>query len=231
MFSVRRTWTDESTSTTVEVAFTDTSVDVREGASTGAGRLEADLSRLESATGVPVARMHQVHGCEVAHVEDASTVPTADALVTDVPGLALMARAADCVPVLLAAPAERLVGAVHAGREGVLRAVVPAAVEALRRRGATRLRAWVGPHVCGGCYEVPEEMRAEVAALVPETAARTTWGTPALDLGAGVRAQLAAEDVEHEVVGGCTLEDEGLWSHRRQGDAAGRMAGLVWVAP
>lgn len=231
MFSARRTWTDESTSTTVEVAFTDTSVDVREGAHVDPARLEDDLSRLEAAIGVPVARMHQVHGNAVAVVDEATDVPTADAVVTDVPGLALMTRAADCVPVLLAAPAERLVAAVHAGREGVVAGVVPAAVEAMRSRGATQVRAWVGPHVCGGCYEVPEEMRAEVSTLVPATAARTTWGTPALDLGAGVRAQLDAAGVEHEAVGGCTLEDDSLWSHRRQGARAGRMAGLVWVAP
>ncbi|MBE7323221.1 polyphenol oxidase family protein [Nocardioides sp. Y6] len=230
MFTARRTWTDESTSTTVQVAFTDASVDVREGASCDPLRLEADLSRLEAAIGAGIARMHQVHGADVAHVRDAAGVPTADALTTDVPGLALMTRAADCVPVLLAAPREGMVGAVHAGREGVLRGVVHAAVEALRRRGATRLRAWVGPHVCGGCYEVPEEMRAQVAEAVPAAAAHTTWGTSSLDLGAGVRAQLDALDVEHEDVGGCTLEDDLLWSHRRQGAAAGRMAGLVWVA-
>lgn len=231
MFSQRRTWTDESTSTTVEVAFTDTSVDVREGVDSDPRRLEEDLSRLEAATGVPVARMHQVHGDSVARVRDAGQVPTADALVTDVAGLALMARAADCVPVLLAAPAEGLVAAVHAGREGVVCGVVPAAVAALRDAGATRLRAWVGPHVCGRCYEVPESLRAQVSSRVPSTAAVTSWGTPALDLGAGVRAQLDEAAVTHETVGGCTLEDEGLWSHRRQGAEAGRMAGLVWVRP
>lgn len=231
MFSARRTWTDEPTSTTVEVAFTDTSVDVREGPGSDPARLEDDLSRLEAAIGVPVARMHQVHGHDVAHVVDGSRVPTADALVTGTPGLALMSRAADCVPVLLAAPAQGLVAAVHAGREGVVRRVVPAAVAALRARGATELRAWIGPHVCGGCYEVPDAMRAEVSAGEPATAASTTWGTASLDLGAGVRAQLDAAGVAHEPVGGCTMEDASLWSHRRQGAAAGRLAALVWVRP
>lgn len=231
MFSARRTWTDEPTSTTVEVAFTDTSVDFREGAHADRSRLEGDLSRLEAEIGVPVARMHQVHGSTVADVVDASQVPRADAVVTDVPGLALMSRTADCVPVLLAAPSEGLVAAVHAGRVGVALGVVPQAVEHLRQRGASGLRAWVGPHVCGRCYEVPAEMRAAVAEVVPATAAQTSWGTPALDLGAGVRAQLDAAGVEHEDVGGCTVEEEALWSHRRQGDAAGRLAALVWVRP
>jgi len=100
----------------------------------------------------------------------------------------------------------------------------------MREAGAARLVAWVGPHVCGGCYEVPEEMRAEVSALVPAAYAETTWGTPALDIGAGVRAQLAATGVEVVDVGGCTREDPLLHSYRRDGAAAGRLAGLVWMS-
>lgn len=231
MFSARRAWTDGPTSTTVEVAFTDMSVDVSEGEARDPHRLRADLDRIEAEVAVPVARMRQVHGADVVRVRDASHVPTADAIVTDVPGLALMVRAADCVPVLLAAPREGVVAAVHAGREGVVRRVVPAAVATLRQQGAGELRAWIGPHVCGRCYEVPQAMRDEVAGTEAATASTTSWGTPALDLGAGVAAQLDALDVVHEQVGGCTLEDEGQWSHRRQGAAAGRLAGLVWVRP
>jgi YfiH family protein len=153
--------------------------------------------------------------------------PDADALLTERPGIALLARAADCVPVLLVADGGQI-GAVHAGREGVRRGVVPAAVEGMRALGASGLRAWVGPHICGRCYEVPDAMRAEVATVVPATHATTSWGTPALDLGAGVRAQLADAAVPVAEVGGCTLEDDALPSHRRDGAAAGRMAGVVW---
>ena len=104
--------------------------------------------------------------------------------------MVLMVRAADCVPVLLADPVAGVIGAAHPGRPGLAAGVVPATVAAMRERGATDITAWIGPHVCGGCYEVPAEMRDEVGALVPAAVATTTWGTPALDLGAGVRAQL-----------------------------------------
>jgi hypothetical protein len=73
-------------------------------------------------------------------------------------------------------------------------------------------------------------MRAEVASRVPQTYAVTRWGTPSLDLGAGVRAQLDDLGIEVTEVGRCTLEDTGLHSHRRDGAAAGRMAGLVWMS-
>lgn len=213
----------------VEVAFTDAAIDVKEGS---AG-LEDALGQLASATGATPLRLEQVHGDSV-HVlgepgGSGGAPPVADAVVTTRAGVALMVRAADCVPVLLADASGGVIGAVHAGRQGVALDVVTRAVERMRAMGAADLRAWIGPHVCGGCYEVPAAMREEVATLVPAAAAETTWGTPALDLGAAVAAQLAAAGVPAERAGGCTREDERLHSYRRDGGAAGRLAGLVWM--
>ncbi len=118
---------------------------------------------------------------------------------------------ADCVPVVLVGedPAGApVLGVVHAGRPGVAGEVVPAAVARLRELGADRINAWIGPSVCGRCYEVPEGLRAGVAAAVPATWCTTSTGTPGLDLPAGVRSQLEAAGVAIEYSGGCTLEDE-----------------------
>jgi YfiH family protein len=215
----------------VDVAFTDSSIDLQ-GLRPG---FATELPRLEAACGVRFARVNQVHGDDVVTVvapgpPPLADVPTADALVTTTPGLGLMVRIADCVPVLLADPVRGVLGAVHAGRAGVVLDVVGRAVERMRAEGAGDLVAWVGPHVCAGCYEVPEEMRDAVAARVPQTYAVTRWGTPALDLGAGVRAQLDARSIEVTTVDRCTREDPLLHSHRRDGAAAGRLAGLVWTS-
>jgi copper oxidase (laccase) domain-containing protein len=76
---------------------------------------------------------------------------------------------------------------------------------------------------------VPTELQEEVAVLVPEARSTTSWGTPALDLGAGVRAQLAAAGVtDVREVGSCTREDVTWPSYRRDGAAATRFAGVVW---
>jgi polyphenol oxidase len=180
-----------------------------------------------------VARMHQVHGADVAVVReppDLGALPRVDALVTDRPGLALSARVADCVPVLLADPEAGVVGCAHAGRGGLVAGVVTHAVQAMRDLGAGQLSAWVGPYVCGGCYEVPEQMQSDVTRLVPEARSTTTWDTPALDIGAGVAAQLEAAGCSvRPVPRRCTREDANLYSHRRDGDRAGRFAGLVWL--
>ena len=189
-----------------------------------------NLRRLadDFAPGDVVCDLYQVHGADVVRAErEWAERPHADAIVATEPGLTLLVRAADCVPVLLVAPDDGIVGAAHAGRPGMVKGVVPATVARMRALGAGAVEAWVGPHVCGRCYEVPEEMRAEVAAVVPESYAETSWGTPSVDLGAGIRAQLERLGVLVHDESRCTRESPDLYSYRRDGGGAGRLAGLV----
>ncbi|MFE0732795.1 peptidoglycan editing factor PgeF [Streptomyces antibioticus] len=181
-----------------------------------------------------VVWMNQVHGADVAEVDGPWTTaltPEVDGLVTAVRGLALAVLTADCVPVLLADPVAGVVAAAHAGRPGMVKGIVPAAVDAMESLGAdpARIVARTGPAVCGRCYEVPEAMRAEVAALEPAAHAETSWGTPAVDVVAGVHAQLdrlGVRDRERSPV--CTLESDDHFSYRRD-RATGRLAGYVWL--
>ncbi|MET0838530.1 MAG: peptidoglycan editing factor PgeF [Marmoricola sp.] len=177
------------------------------------------------APGATLADMEQVHGHRV--VDAGGPRERCDALVTDRPDVVLMVRVADCVPVLLADPEARVVGAAHAGRQGLVEEVVEACVARMRELGADRLQAWVGPHICGACYEVPQALQDEVAAREPRSRSTTSWGTPALDIGAGVRHQLERAGVRVHDLAQCTLESPDLYSHRRDGAAAGRFAGVI----
>ncbi|WP_087928497.1 peptidoglycan editing factor PgeF [Streptomyces albireticuli] len=181
-----------------------------------------------------VVWMNQVHGRDVAVVDgpwDTSDIPAVDGVVTARRGLALAVLTADCTPVLLADPVAGVAGAAHAGRPGLVAGVVPATVEAMTALGAdpARIVARTGPSVCGLCYEVPEAMRADVAAVVPEAWATTRQGTPAVDVAAGVRAQLARLGVN---ISGqshiCTLESRDHFSYRRE-HTTGRLASYVWL--
>lgn len=188
-------------------------------------RLRADFGPEDA-----LAEASQVHSATVVHADQAGDGmwPRADGLVADRPGVTLVIRVADCVPVLFADPDRGVIGGAHAGRDGMAKDVVGATVTAMRDLGAERISAWVGPHVCGACYEVPAELRDEVAALVPASAGVTSWGTPALDLGAGVRSQLGRAGVESVTeVGVCTLESSDLFSYRRDGAGSGRLAGVI----
>jgi YfiH family protein len=173
---------------------------------------------------------NQVHGTEVVEVTGPWTgdVPEADALVTRVPGLALGVLVADCTPVLLAAPAEGVVGVAHAGRKGMAAGVVPALVAALRDLGARTILGRVGPSICPRCYEVPADLREQVAAQVPVSRSVTRRGTPALDVAGAVLEQLAPHCGDVQQLPGCTAERPDLFSYRRDG-TTGRSAGLVWL--
>ncbi|WP_267241235.1 peptidoglycan editing factor PgeF [Streptomyces sp. PR69] len=181
-----------------------------------------------------VVWMNQVHGKDVAVVTGpwpAGPATPVDAVVTARRGLALAVLTADCTPVLLADPVAGVVAAAHAGRPGMAKGVVPAAVEAMRSLGAEpgRIIARTGPAVCGRCYEVPGQMRADVAAAEPAAWSETSWGTPAVDVTAGVHAQLEALGVRRRHRSGiCTLESRDHYSYRRD-RTTGRLAGYVWL--
>lgn len=181
-----------------------------------------------------VVWMNQVHGSDVTVVDGPwrdRPVSEVDAIVTARRGLALAVLTADCVPVLLADPVAGIAAAAHAGRPGMIAGVVPAALRAMTELGAdpARIVARTGPAVCGRCYEVPDAMRAEVAAEEPTAYAETSWGTPAVDVAAGVHAQLARLGVHDRAQSPvCTLESGDHFSYRRD-RTTGRLAGYVWL--
>jgi hypothetical protein len=208
-------------------------------------RVLVNRNLVERWVGARVAYASQVHGPDVCVLPGPSgpSEPSAisvgcyDALVSTSSSVAVAVLAADCVPVLLADGDARVVGVVHAGRRGLAAGVVQAAVAALVRTGAesSRIRAVVGPAISGAAYEVPAALRDEIAAVIPETWSRTAWGTPALDLPAGVVAVLGRTGVTRvEVLDICTFTDERFYSHRRaqrQGTTTGRFAGVVRLSP
>lgn len=215
----------------VTVAFTDVqagnlALHVGDNAADVLQRREA----LENAAGMvrgSLRFMEQVHGTVVEMMEPSTPAPTADAMVSR--GLPLAVMVADCIPAMLVGqgPDGPVLAAVHAGRPGIAHGILPAAVERMRSAGATGIRAWLGPSICGSCYEVPAELRAHVTAQVPAAWATTSWGTPALDLPAGAKSQLEAAGIAIEYAGPCTLENDELFSYRRS-NSTGRFAGLVW---
>jgi YfiH family protein len=179
-----------------------------------------------------VAWMRQVHGRDVATIRVPGTTERVDGLVTDRRGLALAVLVADCVPVLLGDSDANVVGVAHAGREGVRLGVVHAVLEAMAAAGANPENTWVqlGPSICGQCYEVPDDLAAEFEAAVPGSRRTSRWGTASLDLRAALAEQLAPKVWTVAVDSRCTLEDETLFSYRRDHDT-GRFAGLVWLEP
>ena len=137
-------------------------------------------------------------------------------------------QTADCVPILLAAPAG--VAAAHAGWRGSAKNVAGAAVAALRELGVApgTVRAWLGPSIGPCCYEVGGEVAAQFAG---DFIRGGCGGGFRLDLRGVNVSQLVAAGVPREAIvvhPDCTrCGGEKYASWRRDGPKAGRMIALI----
>lgn len=193
----------------------------------------ANRARAAQELGFDVDRvvwMNQVHSADVLVATEPGGVGTCDGVVTTRPDLVLASMAADCLPVLAADTVAGVLGAAHSGRLGTAHGVAANLVEAMTAQGARpdRITVFLGPAICGGCYEVPPELQAQTAEHTPEAAATTRQGTTGVDMVAAVTAQLRRSGVTDITADGrCTLESPELFSHRRDAPT-GRFASFLW---
>jgi polyphenol oxidase len=197
----------------------------------------ANRRRLAEAIGAAPVFLRQVHGARVVAIgaDDAAAgapVHDADACVV---------QAADCLPVLLAAPGGRAVGAAHAGWRGLACGVVAAAVAAVSEAAGCapgELAAWLGACIGPGRFEVGADVLAAFGAA-PDGAnggasrfVARGGGKWLADLPGLARDSLAAAGVRR-IEGGrwCTISDRSRFFSFRRDGVTGRMAAAVWIAP
>ncbi len=186
-----------------------------------------------------VVTMKQVHGDQIVEVRDASLKEAgeADAMLTSKPDIFLGVLTADCVPILLVAPGERVVGAVHAGWRGTLAGVARKAVERLSDVygiAPSNLEAALGPCIGACCYEVGEDvvepLRANWGALA-DASLETSGVKPHVDLRSLNRDILTQAGVRPDRVfeiGPCTkCAAEDYFSYRREGSETGRQMSVI----
>ena len=203
--------------------------DVTDGDFAPTGSVDLLTARRAAIVDLPWTSPRQVHGADVVTVRSPGDHDgtQADAAVTSTPGAALSIRMADCAPILLVADGAFAV--VHAGWRGLRSGVVSAAVEALDDLGHPPSSAVLGPCIRSRCYEFDDPVRHEVAdVLGTSVLATTAWGTPALDLAAGVVAACAAHDLPVDDLGICTACSPRHWSHRARSDE-GRQVLVAWM--
>lgn len=168
----------------------------------------------------------QVHGTTVQRLRAVggsggeAVAIDADGHATALPAIGTMVLTADCLPVALAS--ERAVSMVHAGWRGLAAGVLEEGVGALREvGGAEPLVAVVGPGAGACCYEVGAEVHTAFGG-----AHRHGQN---IDLPAIARDRLLAAGVARVLdAPACTICDARFFSHRREGDRAGRQAGVAW---
>ncbi len=174
-----------------------------------------------------VVGMEQVHGMRVEVIEEAQDawVPACDGLVTDRPGVALVVRSADCLPLVAFDPVRRVVGAAHAGWRGG-KAGIPQQLGSLflsRFHSVVGdIRVAIGPAIGPCCYEVGPEFDGWFPGHLQIRDERRF-----LDLRKAALAQLLQAGILSEQIVQApwcsSCERELCFSYRREGAAAGRM--------
>jgi YfiH family protein len=177
---------------------------------------------------------HQVHSTTVRVVgreHRGQVCPETDALITAHPGVPLMLRFADCVPVLLYDPRRHVVGLAHAGWRGTVGGIVGATVQAMSNELGCRpcdIVAGVGPAIGPCCYEVGDDV-AGAFRDTPQVLRAAGDGHWYLDLWAANREQLARAGVRDVTMANtCTACHTDEWfSHRAERGRTGRWGALI----
>jgi polyphenol oxidase len=178
--------------------------------------------------GVSPAFVNQVHGNQVRIVDESYNELNhpGDGMATALPGIALCVFTADCVPVLLIDPTNRVVGAVHAGWRGTLVNVAAEGVHAMNKLGARSdlIMAALGPSIGQCCFAVDADLGDRFAQQIPAARRYTRGGLAGkvhIDLRAILHRQLEMAGVPSEQitsVGPCTkCANESYFSRRAVG--------------
>lgn len=177
----------------------------------------------------------QVHGASIAcllgAVADEMMIPGCDALVTATPGMALVIRTADCLPIVLWDPVRRIAGVLHVGWRGLEKGLPMRAVALMAQAFGSRTSAvWgaIGPAIRSCCYEVGPEFEARFPAFVSIRDGRRVCDLAACATGQLMRAGLPARRIADSGV--CTACDTARWfSVRKDGDHTGRLLSFVMI--
>ena len=174
-----------------------------------------------------IVTSHQVHSAKALVIEapfGPAGPQQADALVTQMPGLAIGVLAADCTPVLFADPQAKVIGAAHAGWRGAVSGVLEATLDAMETIGAerSRIRVAIGPTIHQPNYEVGPEFEEEFLKLDLRNkrffTRPATGERPFFDLPGFCYARLKAASAGFiEVISHCTYTNDSLfYSYRRK---------------
>jgi YfiH family protein len=189
----------------------------------------------------------QVHGDSIQVVtkqhagrglfDNESTLPGVDALITRDMDVTLVALFADCVPVFLVDPVERVIGMVHAGWKGTVNRISSKAVQTMERvfgSKADTCIALIGPSIGSCCYEIGMDVANKIKETFPDTSdilrLDETEGKIFCDLQVANRISLESAGLLRENIHGsglCTsCRTDVFYSYRKEG-TTGRLAGVI----
>ena len=159
-----------------------------------------------------------------------------DALLTRRKNLALGVLTADCYPLIIAEPEEKIIAIAHCGRAGILKGIVENTLKAFFKKGGKRKSTSIalGPGICSRHYQVDEEIIEQVKFSYPDYFSEVCWKenqTWLLDLESLILKVLLSSGIPRENIETsklCTYESKEFFSYRRE-DKTGRQLSLVML--
>ena len=213
---------------------------------TGPG-IEAFSTFRDAILPYPVVQAHQTHGVEVAVIDRFMTreeLEGKDALITDVKGLAIGVRTADCIPVLMYDPEHGVVAAVHSGWRGTMARIASHALEVLHERFNTSpcsLKVIIGPGIRMDSFQVGEDVAVAFREAGfpmdriwefrgPRKGEGSMDGGHHINLPEAVRIALLESGVPENSIFDCgvdTYTSPQFYSARREGVGCGRIINSI----
>lgn len=194
-----------------------------------------DKSSIVAPFQLPVAPiwLKQVHGINVVRACPENLDKEADASFTDQQKHICVVLTADCLPLLITNRKGTHVAAIHAGWRGLAAGIIEATLDKLSLP-SNDLLVWLGPAIGPEKFEVGDDVYQAFLSNYPQSTkafvphAEGKWLANLYELA---KICLALKGVSH-VYGGefCTYTQNHLFhSYRRDKNAAGRLASLIWI--
>ncbi len=177
-----------------------------------------------------IAFANQVHSTRVQVVSTGGTYAKTDALITQVPEVALAIQVADCAALLIAEPFSRIIAAVHAGWRGAADDIVPNTIKKMKEMGAemSGAKAFISPCICKKHFEVGQKVTGKFPDAFIDY---KNYEKPHINLKKFLNHQLIEEGMQAgniEVHPGCTVNaKEQYYSYRREQEKSGRMMAVI----
>lgn len=205
-----------------------------------AANVNSNLDRVHQALGldrhstVDASQAQAERVAVITQSERGTRVAGVDGLISNNPGIPLMLRFADCVPILFYDPVQQAVGLAHAGWRGTVGKVVTNTVIAMRDAFGTDpadLISVIGPSIGPCCYEIGSDVHGRVNSAFPDTAQLLLQqnGALHLDLWQANAHQLRELGLKQiEIANICTADHTNdFYSWRRETAQTGRFGALI----
>ncbi len=189
-----------------------------------------------------LTQAEQIHGSSIAIIDKNKKGKIAygcDALLTNSPGIPLVIRTADCVPIFLLDPKTKTIGLVHSGWKGTIQNIAGKTIQTMKEvfnANPSDILVGIAPSIGPCCYEIKKDVIDMFKEFKEDWKNFVTTGKEdklylnlrELNMSQLVRAGVPKINIT--INNNCTSCDaNSFFSYRRDGKGTGRMFSIIMI--